>query len=95
MNAGRRYIYSKYVLSPPLVGRPYTGFRLESIAVARSITVPSSMNTAVPAAETSAPMIHTTKVIPTLPLDLRMTLGAEKILYRPPSCRICDRLNAR
>lgn len=44
------------------------------------LTVPNSMYTAVPAAETKAPRIHMTKVIPTLPDELRMILGAAKTL---------------
>lgn len=47
----------------------------------KSITVPNSTYTAVPAAETEAPMIHITKVSPTLPEDLRRILGAAKTLY--------------
>lgn len=39
------------------------------------ITVPSSMNTAVPAAAISAPRIHKRSDIPTLPHDLRIRLG--------------------
>ena len=43
-------------------------------------TVPNSTYTAVPAAETKAPRIHMTNVIPTLPDELRMILGAAKTL---------------
>ena len=38
------------------------------------------MYTAVPVAATRAPRIHITKVIPTLPDELRMILGAAKTL---------------
>lgn len=44
------------------------------------LTVPNSMYTAVPAAAANAPRIHMTKVIPTLPDELRMMLGAAKTL---------------
>ena len=44
------------------------------------LTVPNSTYTAVPAAATDAPRIHMMKVIPTLPDELRMILGAANTL---------------
>jgi hypothetical protein len=45
-----------------------------------NITVPNSTYTAVPAAATKDPRTHITNVIPTLPEELRMMLGAAKTL---------------
>jgi len=44
------------------------------------LTVPNSTKTAVPADATSAPSIHMTKVIPTLPEARKMMLGDAKTL---------------
>jgi hypothetical protein len=44
------------------------------------LTVPNSTKTAVPADATSAPSIHITNVIPTLPELRKMMLGAAKTL---------------
>lgn len=46
----------------------------------QSLTVPSSMYTAVPHAATTAPNSHMTSDNPTLPDDRRMTLGVAKML---------------
>jgi hypothetical protein len=45
-----------------------------------TFTVPYSVYTAEPAAATEAPSNHIDNAIPTLPADLRITLGVAKIL---------------
>jgi hypothetical protein len=56
------------------------------ITIDISLTVPNSTKTAVPADATSAPSIHITKVIPTLPDVRKMMLGAANTLitYHQP-----------
>jgi len=44
------------------------------------LTVPYSRYTAEPVAATTAPSNHMVNAIPTLPADLRITLGVAKIL---------------
>ena len=45
-----------------------------------TLTVPSSTNTAVPAAAIDAPTTHIMRAIPTLPEALKIALGVAKIL---------------
>ena len=45
-----------------------------------ALTVPYSRYTAEPVAATTAPSIHMVNAMPTLPADLRITLGVAKIL---------------
>jgi hypothetical protein len=47
------------------------------------LTVPYSRYTADPVAATTAPSSHMVNAMPTLPADLKMTLGVAKILLIP------------